>query len=151
MVRHGLSDEQWECIRPCFPRPARTGRPPSDPRRVMDAILWMVRTGAPWRDLPEEFGPWETVYGHFNRWSSSGLLDDIPHRLKSGMAEAEEMDHELWAIDGTIVRAARCATGGGKKGIPANRRTMHWAAVAGGFPRKSTSSATAKGSPCTSK
>jgi transposase len=75
-----------------------------------------LRAGAPWRDLPEEeFGPWETVYGLFNTWNANGMLDEILRRLQRNVIEAGAMDKKLWCIDGTIVRAHRCAAGGGKK------------------------------------
>lgn len=67
MKRHELSDEQWATICPLLPaRTARTGRPPRDPRLIWNGIFWILRTGAPWRDLPERFGPWQTVYDHFS-------------------------------------------------------------------------------------
>ncbi len=117
MVRHRLADEQWELIADLFPPPARTGRPPTDRRRVMDGILWILRSGAPWRDLPEEqFGPWETTYGLFNAWNASGLLDAVLSRLQAASIDAGKIDQKLWCVDGTIARAHRCAGGGGKKG-----------------------------------
>jgi transposase len=124
MARHDLTDAQWDCIATLFPKPAATGRPSADWRQVMDAILWIVRTGAPWRDLPAEFGPWQTVYHHFNRWSSDGRLDKILSHLKRAMSDSESFDHELWCVDGTVVRAARCAAGGGKKTTRANLAIM---------------------------
>lgn len=151
MARHALTDEQWDCLAEYFPKPKRTGRPRADSRRVMDAILWIVRTGAPWRDLPEEeFGPWETVYGHFNAWSSNGTLAKVLRALKRALGDSDDFDHELWCLDGTVVRAARCAAGGGKKGTAASRKTMRWAGPAGVFRRRSTSSATARATLCTS-
>jgi transposase len=125
MVRHRLTEEQWLLIADIFPQPAKTGRPPSDRRMVVDAILWILRAGAPWRDLPEEFGPWETVYGLFNAWTASGLWDKILHCLQAAQADAGKIDQKLWCIDGTIVRAHRCAGGGGKKTILRNRMTTH--------------------------
>lgn len=126
MPRHRLTDEQWGLIADLFPPPAKTGRPPTSRRSVVDAILWILRTGAPWRDLPEdEFPPWETVYGLFNSWSSDGTLDKILNRLRANVIDAGEVDEELWCIDGTIVRAHRCAGGGGKKTIHRSRQTTH--------------------------
>jgi transposase len=126
MPRHGLTDEQWELIADLFPPPAKTGRPPTDRRLVVDAILWMLRTGAPWRDLPEdEFPPWETVYGLFNAWTSDGTLDKILNCLRANAIDAGNVDEELWCIDGTIVRAHRCAGGGGKKKTQRNLQTTH--------------------------
>ena len=125
MTRHRLTDEQWDCIADIFPPPARTGRPPSDRRMIVDGILWIMRTGSPWRDLPNEFGPWGTVWDLFDTWNADGTLDEILSRLRAMYVDAGEIDEELWCIDGTIVRAARCAAGGGKKTIRRNQKIMH--------------------------
>jgi len=125
MTRHRLTDEQWDCIADIFPPPAKTGRPPSNRRMIVDAIMWIMRTGSPWRDLPEEFGPWGTVWDLFDKWNADGTLDEILQRLRAIRIDAGEVDEELWCIDGTIVRAARCAAGGGKKTIRKNLLTTH--------------------------
>ena len=126
MTRHRLTDEQWELIADLFPPPAETGRPPANRRMVVDGILWTLQAGAPWRDLPEEeFGPWETVYGLFNTWNADGKLDEILARLQANFIDAGEIDNKLWCIDGTVVRAHRCAAGGGKKTIRRSRLIMH--------------------------
>ena len=137
MVRHCLTDDQWALIADLFPGPKKTGRPPVDRRTVVNGILWIMRTGAPWRDLPEDFGKWGTVWDLFDTWNSNGLLDEILNRLRSTFVDAGLMDADVWHIDGTVVRAARCAGGGGKKGIHVNRRTMRLAAPGAVFPRKS--------------
>jgi len=123
MARHRLTDEQWDLIKDLFPQPAETGRPPADPRQMTDGVLWRLRTGAPWRDLPEEFGPWMTVYKSFDRWNSDGTLDQIKQMLLTCIVDADGIDGGLWCVDGSVVRAARCAGGGGKKGIPGNQKT----------------------------
>ena len=71
MVRHCLTDEQWGMISDLFPKPKTTGRPPVDRRQVVNGILWIMRTGAPWRDLPSEFGKWGTVWDLFDTWNST--------------------------------------------------------------------------------
>ena len=125
MARHRLTDAQWEMISDLFPPPAKTGRPPTDRRTIVEAILWILRTGAPWRDLPEdEFCPWETVYGLFNTWTDDGTLDKILRRFQEIHIDLEMFDGDLWCIDGTVVRAHRCAGGGGKKGIQKNQLIM---------------------------
>ena len=113
MVRHRLTDEQWDLIADLFPQAKPTGRPPMPRRTAIDGILWILRTGSPWRDLPEALGSWKTVWRLFDRWNSDGLLNAVLDRLR-GQAD---LDDELWCIDGTSVRAARCAGGGGKKAI----------------------------------
>src|SRR6516225_10108616 len=117
MLRHRLTDEEWELLEGFFPPPAATGRPPRNRRQVLNGILWILRTGAPWRDLPDEFGPWATVWHLFDKWNSDGTWDRILDCLRSAQIDCGEVDEELWCLDGTIVRAARCAAGGGKKGI----------------------------------
>jgi transposase len=112
MIRELLTDEQWELIEDLLPEPKSTGRPPRDRRMIVDGILWILRTGAPWRDLPAEFGPWQTVWRLFDGWNADGTLDCILQCLRAGHVEEQA---DLWCVDGTIVRAARCAGGGGKK------------------------------------
>lgn len=124
MPRHQLSNDQWECIRDLFPAPANTGRPPSDQRTVMNAILWILRTGSAWRDIPSEYGPWRTIYGLFNAWNSDGTLDSVLDRMRTAHFDGEQIDGELWCIDGTITRAHRCAAGGGKKTTRPNQLIM---------------------------
>ena len=128
-----------------FPKPKPTGRPPMPARNAFNGICWILRSGAPWRDLPEELGHWETVYAHFNRWSSDGTLENVFTRLKERFSADERFDHSVWSIDGTVVRAHRCAGGGGKKGIRRNRKITRSAAPAGVFRQKSTRYATDKG------
>jgi transposase len=115
MLRHRLSDMEWDLIKDLFSARAKTGRPPVNRRTVVEGILWILRTGAPWRDLPAEFGKWQTVWHLFDAWNASGLLDRILHRLRSALVDVGELDEELWCVDGSVVRAARCAGGGGKK------------------------------------
>lgn len=115
MVRLRLTNEEWELIADIFPAPAKTGRPRRDARTVLDGILWVLRTGSPWRDLPEEFGPWQTIWRMFDQWNADGTLAKILHRLQASFLAAGAVDNQLWCIDGTTVRAARCAAGGGKK------------------------------------
>lgn len=125
MARLLLVDEEWDLIADVFPAAAATGRPRRDLRTMMDGIFWILRTGSPWRDLPEEFGPWQTVWRLFDRWNADGTLDEILRRLRNGFAKSGDFDEQLWCVDGTIIRAARCAAGGGKKGTRRNRLITH--------------------------
>ena len=125
MARHGLNDHQWKLIEDLFPAPAATGRPPVNPRDMIDAIMWRLRTGSPWRDLPEEFGPWKTVYNHFDKWNADGTIDEIKNRLLSKIVDQGLISSDLWCVDGTVIRAARCAAGGGKKVSLKNQLIMH--------------------------
>lgn len=115
MLRLLLTDEEWESIADIFPEAAPTGRPRRNPRTILDGIFWVLRTGSPWRDLPAEFGPWQTVWRLYNQWNAEGLLAEILGRFQATFATAGALDQQLWCIDGTMIRAARCAAGGGKK------------------------------------
>jgi transposase len=118
MLRHRLTDQQWDLVEDLFPPPARTGRPRRDRRAILDGIVWILRTGAPWRDLPREFGPWATVWDLFDTWNGDGMLEAILCRMRAAGIDAGLIDRELWCVDGTVVRAARCAAGGGKDDDP---------------------------------
>ena len=124
MARLLLTDDEWDLIADVFPEPAAMGRPPRNKRQVVNGILWILRTGAPWRDLPEEFGPCKTVWRLFDQWNADGTLDKVLRRLQAAFVDIGEIDQELWCIDGTIIRAARCAAGGGKKGTRRSRLIM---------------------------
>lgn len=124
MARLLLTDDEWELIADAFPERAATGRPRRDARTVLDGILWILRTGSPWRDLPAEFGAWKTAWRMFDEWTSDGTLEEILQRLQGKFVAAGAIDERLWCIDGTIVRAARCAVGGGKKTTRRSLATM---------------------------
>lgn len=118
MRRYELSDEQWARIAPLFPQRAKAGRPPNDHRPIVNGILWILHTGAPWRDLPERYGPWQTVFYRFSGWRRDGTWVRIVTSLLDELDDKGQIDHDLWCIDGTIARAARCAGGARRR----NRR-----------------------------
>ena len=115
MARHKLTDGQWELIEHLLPKRAKTGRPPADRRKTLDGIPWILRTGVPWRDLPKEFGNWSTVSDWFDISNGDGTLDAIRKELQASHGNAGVLDAVPWCVDGTVIRAARCAAGGGKK------------------------------------
>jgi len=103
-----MSDEEWAIFAPFVTdNRSRGGRPPRDHRRNLDGIFWIGRTGSAWRDLPEEFGPWNSVYRQFRRWTLSGVWDVILEAL----TEADPDAAALQMIDSTIIRAHHCAAG----------------------------------------
>ena len=102
--RYEISDEQWERIKEMFPR-AKTGRPGKDSRLIFNAIHWIVCSGAPWRDLPERFGSWKTVYSHFCKWRDEGTLFRVFEDLK------KDSDYENLSIDSTTVKAHQSSAG----------------------------------------
>lgn len=106
MDRSLLSDEQWERIAPLVPgKPGDPGRSGADNRLFLEAVLWMARTGAPWRDLPEGFGKWNSVSKRFRRWALKGVFD----RLFEALSGAPDFEYAL--IDGTIVRVHQHGAG----------------------------------------
>ena len=108
-VRLMLRDRQWERIRPHLPgKPGDPGRSGTDNRLFVEAVLGLARTGVPWRDLPDSFGNWNSVFVRFSRWSKDGVWD----RLFAAMAD--DPDFEYVMIDSTIVRTHQHAAG--KKG-----------------------------------
>ena len=155
MKRHELTDEQWELVKPLIPRkPARTGRPPKDPRLMLNGVFWILGTGAAWRDLPEQFGPWQTVYDHFSQWRSAGVFSDVIDALQVKLDKRGLIDWDLWCVDGASVRASRAAAGADKKasrGTRTSRRTTLWAAAEAGLDRSSTWLLTARALPWPSK
>ncbi len=129
MRRHELSDGDWELIEDLFPGNGKcAGRPWRTHRTMINGIFWILRTGAPWRDLPEHYGPWQTVYDRFNRYATDGMLDGILERLQVRLDEAGRIDWDLWCVDGSSIRASRAAAGAGQKGAPENPQTTLWAA-----------------------
>lgn len=141
MRRYELTDEQWAVIEPLLPRSA-TGRRLVAPRSMVNAMLWVLRSGAPWRDLPERFGPWQTVYHHFNAWSRHGVFSRILDALQIRLDAEGHIDWDLWCVDGTMVRASRAAAGAGKEGAPTSPPTTRWAARAADSGASSTWSLT---------
>jgi transposase len=95
-------------------RGPKRGRPGGNRRLLLDGVFWIARTGAPWRDLPDHFGKWSSVYRQFRRWSVSGLWDTMLEALN----EVDDAKASLQMIDSTIVRAHQHAAGG-KGGLKA--------------------------------
>ncbi len=117
MTRYALTDAQWRRLKPLLPaeRP-RTGRPNHDHRPILNGILWVLRTGAPWRDLPERYGPVGTVSSRFYRWREAGLWDRILSALQAEADVRGEIDWDLHFVDATIVRAHQHAAGACRTG-----------------------------------
>ena len=114
MSRHDLTDREWNAIRVYLPaeRPRRPGRPWAPHRRVINGILWVLAAGCGWRDLPAEFGKWQTIYNRFRRWTQEGLWDRILSCLLRRLDRCGRVDRSLWCVDGSVVRAHRVAAGG---------------------------------------
>lgn len=148
--RHELTDKQWAKLEPLVPaEKPPIGKPNRPHRTVLNGILWRIRTGAPWRDLPERYGPWRTVYSRFRRWQQAGIWDRVLAALQADADARGELDWSLHFLDGTVIRAHPHAAGAQKGGLPASRPTTPSAAARAGSPRSSTCAgrATASRSP----
>jgi transposase len=116
--RHELTDEQWQQLEALLPpeKPA-TGRQNLGHRQIINGILWVLKTGAPWRDMPERYGKWETVASRFYRWRKNGVWDRIFAQLQQIKDRDGAIDWQVHYVDGSVVRAHQHAAGA-KKAAP---------------------------------
>ena len=140
MHRHALSDEQWERLQAVLPKRKTGPEAIRGDRDFVDAVLYRAKTGIPWRDLPERFGPWKTIYNRFDRWAKRGVWKQVFKALQL------KVDKTGSIVDATIVRAHQDAAGG--KG---GSREMVWVILEVDSPRSSTSSPTRRGGRSTSR
>jgi transposase len=138
--RHALTDEQWALLRLVLPNHRPGPRSRLGDRLFIDAVLYRARTGIPWRDLPERFGPWKSVYNRFANWAERGVWEKV---FKALRLEVDEMGS---IVDASVVRAHQDASGG--KG---GSNAMLWAALEEVFQPSSTPSRTPKLGHCTSR
>ena len=131
--RHALTDAQWARIAHLFEPTSARGRPGRPARLMLDAALWIMKTGAQWRDLPEHFGTWQSAYDRFRRWRLAGTLDRVVAHLQRDLDRDGLIDWSAFCIDSTSVRASRSAAGARKRAPPprgpgsrASRRIMRW-------------------------
>ena len=144
MYRGDLTDAQWKRLAPLLPpQKPKTGRPAKDHRLIINGILWILRTGAPWRDLPERFGPWKTVVSRFYRWRITGVWDRVLAALQQQADAAGDLDWSKHFVDATVIRAHQHAAGA--KGGTRKRRDS--AAVRAASRPSSTSAPRAEASP----
>jgi transposase len=116
--RYEISDEEWERVKDLLPsdKLKKQGRPPKPNRDMLNAILWIARSGAPWRDLPERYGSWKTVYDRFNKWSKKGVFEEIFEILNV------DADMQELSIDSTSIKVHQ-HDAGAKKGQMAQTQT----------------------------
>ncbi len=148
MHRGDLSDTQWARLQPLLPpsrrgKGTKGGRPRTDDRQTINGILWILRTGAPWGDLPARYGKRSTVSNRYYRWIAHGIWDRIYAAVKAQADAAGDLDWDVHHVDATVIRAHQHAAGA-KKGIRKPRRLA--GARADSVP-KSISGPTATASP----
>jgi transposase len=140
MHRHALTDAQWRRLQRVLPRQRAGPASTLGDRLFIEAVLYRAKTGLPWRDLPERFGPWKSVYNRFNNWARRGHWAAIFQELQV------EVDETGSIVDGSVIRAHQDASGG--KG---GSSEMLWAALEEAFRPSSTSSSTPKAARSTSR
>ena len=117
MARGDLSEAQWQVLEEVLPPVKPTGRRPRDRRQVINGIRWRVRTGAPWRDIPEQrFGPWETCYCLFRTWQRDGVWAEILTNLQT-RADAKGLITWDVSVDSSVARAHQHAAGARQRGM----------------------------------
>ena len=122
MRRYELTDEQWERIEPLLPaQKPKTGRPSLDHRQIVNGIIWVLKSGAPWRDLPERYGKVGTVSSRFYRWVQTGVWPRVLEGLRREADAAGDVDWDLHMLDGSVIRAHQHAAGAKKVTLPAKR------------------------------
>jgi transposase len=129
MHRYELTDEQWNRIAEFFPANGHRGGQWKDHRAIVNGVLWILSSGAAWRDLPPRYGPFQTVHRRFLHWRRDGTWERIPASLRLEADARGLIDWEQWNADSTSIRATRHAAGARKKGDhnPRNRLTTPWA------------------------
>jgi transposase len=140
MHRHALTDAQWKRLEPLLPRRPQGRKSTLGDRLFVDAVLYRAKTGLPWRDLPERFGPWKTVYNRFANWAAKAHWAEIFRELQV------EVDRIGSIVDGSVVRAHQDASGG--KG--GSNETL-WAALEEVSQARSTRSSTRRRGRSTSR
>jgi transposase len=132
MRRHEITDDHWDRIKGLLPgREGDPGVTAKDNRLFINAVLWIAKTGAPWRDLPERFGNWNSVWRRFDRWARKGVWERI-------FRELQDPDLEWLLLESTVIRAHQHAAGA-KKGVPRrDQKNKRWVDPEAAFPRRST-------------
>jgi transposase len=111
MVRRGeITDRAWQEIEPLLPEYGQSGGQWREHRAVINGILWKLRTGSPWRDLPERYGPWQTCFDRFNRWRRDGTWDRLLAHAQTNNDAVGEVRWEV-SVDDTVIRAHQHAAG----------------------------------------
>ena len=125
-----LNDEQWEIIKPLIPQPPKRsecrGRPRRDNREILNGILWIMRTGTQWMDMPERYPPYQTCHRRFQEWVRTGAFEDILRTLVKDVKERGGLDLTECFIDGTFVIAKKGAKGWEKPSGAKVQRSWQW-------------------------
>jgi transposase len=141
MRRHELTDGEWARIQPHLPL-QKAGARRKDDRLVINAILFKLATGVPWRDLPERYGPWQSIYTRFRRWTEARVWDHLFAAIQREADATGQIDWDVHFVDGTVIRAHQHAAGA-KGGTQRRRR---WGAARAASRPRSTCARTVRAS-----
>ncbi len=127
---HDLNDSQWAVLNPLIPEPSRRkdgrGRPRKNRRSVLNAILWVLRTGAPWADLPDRYPPYQTCHRRFQQWVRSGILKGVLEALAEDLQVRGRLDVREAYIDGSFASAKKGAARLEKRSVARGQRSWQW-------------------------
>jgi len=121
--RYELTDEQWALIRTLMPRPRPGGRW-NDHRTTLNGMMWVLKSGSPWRDMPERYGAWKSVYDRFRRWADDGMFEKILARLRYKLDKDGYIDWDVWCVDGSNIRAHPAAAGASETSKKTGRTSL---------------------------
>ena len=125
MKRYEINPQQWEQIEHLFSKKkGKRGRPLRSHYEIFNGILWILFSGASWRDIPERYGPWKTIYDRFRKWQRDGTIDKVLSHLKLKLDKNGLLDYSTWMVDSTTARAHKSAAGGSKKNYKQNLLIM---------------------------
>ncbi len=122
MARTDLTEKQWQVLEPHLPDNPKRGHTYCEHRKVINGIVWRLKTGAPWRDIPERYGPWQTCWDRFTRWERSGDWQRILQMLQAHADAAGDIDWDGAALDSSHIKAHRSATGARKQAAIGEKR-----------------------------
>jgi transposase len=139
VARFDLTDREWAILEPLLPAQPKRGRQWRDHRQVINGIAWVKRTGSPWRDMPERYGPWKTAHQRFRRWAVDGTWAALKRQVISLAELDEDIDWDA-QVDSTIVRTHQHAAGARKGGSPLRNHgnAKGLAGPGAGLPPRST-------------
>ena len=122
MARTDLTEKQWQALKPHLPANPKRGHAYGEHRKVINGIVWRLKAGAPWRDIPERYGPWQTCWDRFTRWERDGTWQHILQALQAHADAAGDIDWDSAALDSSHIKAHRSASGARKRAAKNEKR-----------------------------
>ncbi len=124
MARADLTQRQWQALEPHLPANPKRGQAFRDHRQVINGMLWRLKNGAPWREVPQRYGPWQTCWDRFTRWERDGTWQRILQALQAHADAVGDIDWDGAALDSSHAHAHRSATGARKQPSKREKKGM---------------------------